>query len=139
MRSYLNQTILRPGFLASLFSLAIITFIGLATLFAMNPTFAIQPFGVSQETVVQQEMEQSKSEQQETQREWRYSRYGWQDANTWAQPNQQPSYNSIQSVHPSLWAADVVLASLGALIWATDDERQVARLLGKDRDEEDVA
>lgn len=138
MRNYLDQTILRPGFLASLFSLAVITLLGLATLFTMNPTCAFQPFSSSQETVVQQESEQSATESiTESEREWRYTRFGWQDANNWPQPEQASIFRSIQSVHPSLWAADVVLASLGALIWATDDEHQVARLLGRVNDDED--
>ena len=64
---------------------------------------------------------------------WRLTKHGWQDANSWARLQRSEEVHSpFHNIHPTLLAADILLAALGSLIWATKDERQLDRLFGRD-------
>ena len=60
---------------------------------------------------------------------WRYTRYGWQKPGDWIRTSSDVAARTIDRINPILWAVNVLLAALGAMIWASE-EWQVARLLG---------
>ena len=61
-------------------------------------------------------------------RDWRLTRYGWQDAGYWS-VDIEAMVRPIEDIHPALWAVNILLASLFALVWCSS-EIQVARFLG---------
>jgi hypothetical protein len=59
---------------------------------------------------------------------WRRTRLGWVDTRSWYHPQSVEYERRIELVHPIIFAALLVLFSVGALIWASE-EYQWARLM----------
>ena len=62
--------------------------------------------------------------------EWRYTRFGWQKPIDWFRTPSDIGIRLIERVNPILFSIDILLAVVGAMIWASD-EWQVRRLFGK--------
>lgn len=77
----------------------------------------------------QQGSEAMESRQISADREWRMTKRGWQDSSVW-RIDMQAMSRPIERIHPVLLGVNIVLASLFALIWCSD-EQQVARFLRK--------
>jgi hypothetical protein len=61
---------------------------------------------------------------------WRYTRFGWQDSSFWYRTPADLGPRMIDRISPVLLSIDIILAALGAMIWASDDW-QVDRLFGR--------
>lgn len=59
---------------------------------------------------------------------WKYTRFGWQDSRTWFRADSHVESTTLEKIHPSLIAANILLAALGAIVWLSDD-RDVYRWL----------
>ena len=51
---------------------------------------------------------------------WRYTKQGWQDIAPMIQSEPTPT-SGLANVHPMVWAALLLFASLGLLVWSTED------------------
>ena len=61
---------------------------------------------------------------------WRYTRFGWQDSSSWQRTPADLGPRVVDRISPILFSIDIILAALGAMIWASDDW-QVDRLFGR--------
>lgn len=52
---------------------------------------------------------------------WRKTRYGWVETSAWDRPATYSFERRIELVHPLIFTALVVLFSIAALIWATEE------------------
>ncbi len=62
---------------------------------------------------------------------WRYTKFGWQDVSTWANPKAYVPRQTIQLLHPLVWASIVLISVLATMIWASS-ESEFARLFQPD-------
>jgi hypothetical protein len=67
--------------------------------------------------------------------EWRYTRFGWQDANQWASLSDviHPPQRGVDEFHPAALAGLIVFSVLGSMLWASN-EWEVAQLFGASKD-----
>lgn len=59
---------------------------------------------------------------------WRYTKQGWQDISPMIQTPPTPK-SHFASVHPMVWGAMLLFASLALLVWSTD-EADIHQLFG---------
>ena len=111
----------RPGFAGSRWHLA--AYLAIATMLGLPLLSAGVDVGtVSTESTASTPVEPA----------WRMTKYGWQDANSWVRLAGSETVHSVfHNIHPTLLAADILLAALGSLIWATKDPQQLDRLFGR--------
>lgn len=50
---------------------------------------------------------------------WRFTRYGWQDSSQWERASF--SKPAAATIHPFVWTAMVMLATVGVLVWASNE------------------
>ncbi len=67
---------------------------------------------------------------------WRYTKHGWQDIGSTHRDSFVP-LKSFELVHPTLFAASVLLAVVGTSIWASS-EQEISRLLNHEADRDAV-
>ena len=70
-------------------------------------------------------------QQAEIDTNWRYTRFGWQDSSFWQRTPADLEPRTIDRISPVLFSIDIILAVLGAMIWASEDW-QVDRLFGRE-------
>jgi hypothetical protein len=63
--------------------------------------------------------------------DWRYTKFGWQNAANWVNPNTYVPRQTIQLLHPLVWAGIVLISVLATMIWASS-EWELARLFQLD-------
>ena len=52
---------------------------------------------------------------------WRYTKYGWQNTSSWVSPRGHVPRQTIQMVHPLVWAGIVLISVLTTMIWASSE------------------
>lgn len=57
---------------------------------------------------------------------WRYTAIGWQDSSNWKSRAHFPKPIAAK-VHPFIWTALIVVAAVGLLIWASDEDDSLAK------------
>ena len=64
--------------------------------------------------------------------EWRYTRFGWQDANDWATADQivHPPARRFDNLHPVVLAMLILFSVLASVLWASN-EWELAQLMGE--------
>ena len=63
---------------------------------------------------------------------WRYTRFGWQDANEWATVDQieHPPARRFDNLHPIVLAMLILFSVLASIFWASN-EWELAQLMGE--------
>lgn len=62
---------------------------------------------------------------------WRYTKFGWQNASNWVSPKAYVPRQTIELLHPLVWAGIVLISVLATMIWASS-EWDFARLFSHD-------
>ena len=53
--------------------------------------------------------------------DWRYTKFGWQNASSWVGPNAGVPRQTIELMHPLVWAGIVLISVITAMIWASNE------------------
>ena len=60
--------------------------------------------------------------QEESESQWRKTKFGWMDASRWNRPQPVAAERRIELVHPLLLSALMILTCTGFLIWSSEEK-----------------
>jgi hypothetical protein len=64
---------------------------------------------------------------------WRYTKFGWQNSSSWVSPKAYIPRQTVERLHPFVWAGIVLISVVATMIWASN-EWDLARLLRHDKE-----